>query len=117
MEGTWRTWTDVPELKGSRFGALATDLQELEQEKADLDTRIKAVRELMLSTFEPVFRTGPIRVGTKQFRYVSEQPTEKLDRRALVLAGVTEEQLDRGTVHGVRAGYLEMRTVKEREAS
>lgn len=97
-------WTKNPTLSGTRFGALVKDLRELELEKADLENRIEMTRQLISPLVTSLL--SPVRVGDRQVQYFPPSATEKLDRKALVLAGVTPDQLKAGTVAGKKAAYF-----------
>jgi len=104
-------WTKIPGLETTRFGALVVDLKEMQDQADDLDTRIRELKTLILEEHRPLLEQQPIRVLDRVVSWrPPSKPSEKLDRAKLIQAGVTPDQLAKGTVVGApRAGYLELR--------
>ena len=107
-------WTKIPELETTRFGALVVDLIELETQKADLEERIKAQRSLILEEHQAHLEKQPVRVQNHVMSWRKPvQLPDKLDRTRLIQAGVTPDQLAKGSLPGAtKAGYLELRAIK-----
>lgn len=108
-----REWTEVESLKTTDFGALVVDLKEIEKQLSDLEERKAAIRKLIVENYRGVLETGSVRV---QDRVVSWRPpgeTRKLSEKKLILAGVTPDLIARAWDVSPRAGYLEMRTLKD----
>jgi hypothetical protein len=90
---------------------LIRDLQVLEKQKDDLETRIAGVRELITEVVKPLGE--PVNILNRRIRWHEPTTIERLDRGKLVQAGVTQEQLDKGTVLSPKKGYLDIRTIRE----
>lgn len=103
-------WTEIETLKGTRFGALVADLEEIIREKRDLEEREKAIRDLI----EPFVQNLPysVRAGYSSMKWYPPGQRESLDRALLVKAGVTPDQIQAGLKKSPRKGYLEVRPAK-----
>lgn len=91
-------------------GALLSDYKEVTLAMADLEVRRDALRQLLQEAVKPHVAVQGHGVVA---RWYPEGVTERLDRGALVAAGVTPKQLDMGTVRQPRRGYLKVQPVKE----
>jgi len=115
MPEPWKLWQDVPGLKDSQLGKLFGELEELDVEIDGLEQTRAGVRTLIQELVQPLGH--PVRGKGLDVLYqaVYHPPsvTRKLDRWRLVMAGVTAEQLEQGTIKGEKKGYLEVRPVKE----
>lgn len=105
-----KPWTEIETLKGTRFGALVADLEEITREKRDLEEREKAIRDLI----EPFVQnlTHSVRAGYSSVKWHPPGTRESLDRALLVKAGVTPDQIQAGLKKSPRKGYLEVRPAK-----
>lgn len=105
-EPQWKTWTDVPELKGTRFGQLLQDLRDLE---AEYEPRIAAVRQEIAALIQTL--SFPIRVLDRQARWVPAQRTTTINRARLAKL-LTPPQLQSVLDEGEKKAHLEIRPVK-----
>ena len=94
------------------IAALLSGYKEITLELAGLEVRKDALRQLLQEAVKPLGAVVGLGVVA---RWYPESATERLDRGALVAAGVTPKQLDAGTVKGTKKGYLKVQAVKEGE--
>lgn len=93
---TAKQWYEIPELKGSKLGSLAVDLSEALKEKKDAEKRVEAIRSLISPLMSAT--SEPVAASDLEMTWVRpEKGEEWLDKTALLLAGVTPEQIVLGT--------------------
>lgn len=96
VKETPKQWYEIPQLKGTRLGSLAVDLSEAIKARQDAEKREEAIRSLMLPMVTGM--PEPCQAGDLELTWVLPSlPTEYLDKTALLLAGVTPEQIALGT--------------------
>lgn len=107
--GEQKETREIREWKGEELPELVADLKEIESQIDDLEERKAGIRGLI----EPYVREAGDKVTIAcNGRLLSWHPpstTTKLDRGRLVAAGVTPEQLEKGTVKGTKKGYFDVR--------
>lgn len=104
-------WTKLPTLKGSKLDDLISDYKEASAAVKDAEARKDAVRTLLAEAM--VETKIPALVEGYRVAWVPPSTVPKLDKAALVKAGVTPDQLKKGTVDSSKKGYLGIWAIKE----
>jgi len=105
-----RKWYDVPELKGTKLGALVAELEELQRAAKDLGSRIEGVRALIA---EIAPGHGALLAYNSRVEWVEASSKEGLDRTLLIQAGVTPDQIAAGTKKTPVKAHLVVGPMKE----
>jgi hypothetical protein len=106
-----KPWDTVGALVEQKFGELAESLNDLYDEKKDIDLRIEATRELIAPHIKAL--AHPVDALGRRFRWQGESETQTLDRGLLVKAGVTPDQIEAGLKKGKRKAFLRVDPITE----
>ena len=97
---------------GDGLKELVDEERKLDAEIKDLEGRRKAMRDLITDELR-VAKLDKAEVGGYALSIVKPKPAERLDKAKLIQAGVTPDQLTKGTIVTPRAEYLSVRKAGE----